>query len=66
MTLYRKMRYNLEMKDEKPKATSFRLSPRACELLEELSRALGISKTAVVEIAIRAMAKDTEEKSDGT
>jgi predicted DNA-binding protein len=39
------------------KKTSIRYSDEAKTLLEKLSRQLGISQSAVLEIAIRALAK---------
>jgi hypothetical protein len=39
-------------------ATSFRLSPEALELIRELAQKLGITRTAVVELAVRRIAKD--------
>ena len=45
--------YTLGMKQR----SSFRLSPEAMHLLAALARANGISMTAVVELAIREMAK---------
>lgn len=39
-------------------ATSIRISPEAKRLLKELSRELGISQAAVIEIAIREYARD--------
>ena len=41
-------------------STSFRLSRAAIETIEKISRSLGIGKTAVVEIAVRNMAKAQE------
>lgn len=42
----------------KPKyATSLRLSPDAKRLLEELARSLGVTKSAVLELAIREYAR---------
>jgi predicted transcriptional regulator len=42
---------------ETKRLTSIRLSQKAKRLLEELSRKLAISQTAVVEIALREKAK---------
>jgi predicted transcriptional regulator len=43
----------------KPKgATSFRLSEDAQGLLQQLSEQLGVSKTAVLELAVRRLARD--------
>ncbi len=39
------------------KATSFRLSEKATNLQQRLSDALGISLTAILELAIRDLAK---------
>ena len=42
----------------KPKhATSLRLSPEAKRLLEELANRLGVSRSAVLELAIREYAR---------
>lgn len=53
LPMYSIMRYIQRMK----KATSFRLSERAMELLQRLSDALGVSLTAILELAIRELAK---------
>jgi predicted DNA-binding protein len=37
--------------------TSIRISEEAKTLLEELSKKLGVSKTAIIELAVRDMAK---------
>jgi hypothetical protein len=37
--------------------TSFRLSPDGRRLLEELSRRMGVSRTAILEVLIREKAK---------
>jgi hypothetical protein len=37
--------------------TSFRLSPKTVRLIEALSEQLGVNKTAVVEQAVRLMAR---------
>lgn len=37
---------------------NFRLSPEALELIKELSGALGVSQAAVVEIAVRRLARE--------
>lgn len=37
--------------------TSFRLSPEAAKLLETLSERLGVSKTAVIEMAVRKLGR---------
>lgn len=41
----------------KDKPTSVRLSPDAKRLIKLLSQALGISQTAIIELAIREKAK---------
>lgn len=38
------------------KSTSFKLSPDAMRLIAELAKQYGISKTAVLEIAVRKLA----------
>lgn len=38
-------------------STSYRLSPEARVVIEELAKRLGVSKTDVVELAIRKFAK---------
>ena len=45
------------MEQNKKKATSFRLSDNARQLLNKIANSLGISKTAVIELAIRKYAK---------
>lgn len=50
------MIYIKEMKQKK-KATSFRLSDKVVSLLSQLADDLNISKTAIVELAIREYAK---------
>lgn len=52
------------------KATSVRLTDQAGRLIDELARRLGITRTAVLEIAVRRLAKaegvpDREEADDG-
>ena len=42
---------------DKTKTTSFRLSPDARALIELLSQKNGISQTAVIELAVRQLAK---------
>jgi predicted DNA-binding protein len=51
--------------------TSFRLSPPALEIIEKLAEQLGVSKTSVIEIAVRNLAggqtakhSDAEAKAD--
>jgi hypothetical protein len=48
------------MEDVRPKRVSqnFRLTPEAVTDIEYLAKRLGISKTAVVEIAVREMFED--------
>ncbi len=53
LTLYCIMRYNTPMK----KSMSIRISSEAKELLLKLVQHLGISQTAVLELAIRQLAK---------
>lgn len=38
-------------------ATSFRLSEQALQLIKALARKLGISQTAVIEMAVRKLAE---------
>ncbi len=45
------------MKDEGKKQTAFRLSEEARRLLEVLSRKLGVTQAAIVELAIREKAQ---------
>lgn len=47
------MRYTVTMKH----GTSFRLSGEALRLLAEMSAKMGVSQTAVLEMAIREIAK---------
>ena len=54
LVLYCNMRYNVNMTKKK---TSIRYSDEARVLLEQLSKKLGISQSAVLEIAIRALAR---------
>jgi predicted transcriptional regulator len=44
------------MPDKQP--TSFRLSPEALSLIRELAEKLGVSQAAVLEMAVRKMAKE--------
>ena len=46
---------NTSMKKQE-KQTNVRLTPEAKRLLDELAKKLGISQTAVIEIAIRKLA----------
>ncbi len=59
LVLYRKMWYDVNMAKKK---TSIRLSSEAKALLEQLSKKLGISQSAVLELAIRAFAKQEDSK----
>jgi hypothetical protein len=43
-------------------ATSFKLSPRAHEILAQLSEQKGISKTSVIEIALRELAAREKQR----
>ena len=52
--MYHLLWYTVNMAKKK---TSIRYSDEAKTLLEKLSRQLGISQSAVLEIAIRALAK---------
>ncbi len=54
LALYHNMRYNVNMTKKK---TSIRYSDEAKILIEKLSKKLGISQSAVLELAIRALAK---------
>jgi len=54
LALYHMMRYNVNMAKKK---TSIRYSSEAKTLLEQLSKKLGISQSAVLELAIRTLAK---------
>ena len=47
-------------------STSFRLTKTARELIENLGTALGIGKTAVVELAVRELAQMKKLKADTT
>ena len=55
----RNMRYTRDMKKT---FTSLRISPEAKELLVKLAAHLGISQTAVIELAIRQLAKQEHLK----
>jgi hypothetical protein len=54
LALYHILRYNVNMTKKK---TSIRYSEEAKILLEKLSKHLGISQSAVLELAIRALAR---------
>jgi len=54
LALYHILRYNVNMAKKK---TSIRYSDEAKTLLEKLSKHLGISQSAVLELAIRALAR---------
>ena len=54
LALYHILRYNVNMTKKK---TSIRYSEEAKILLEKLSKQLGISQSAVLELAIRALAR---------
>jgi predicted DNA-binding protein len=54
LALYHSMRYDVNMTKKK---TSIRYSDEAKILLEKLSKHLGISQSAVLELAIRTLAK---------
>lgn len=45
------------MEMRKKKAIGIRFTPRAKELVEQLAEHLGVTKTAVIEMAIREKAK---------
>lgn len=49
------MRYNCVMDNKQ--ATSIRLTPEAKRLVKELAKRLGVSQTAIMEIAIRRLAE---------
>jgi len=46
------------------RATSVRFSPTADRLIEALSKKLGVSKAAIMEMAIRSFAKQHEVSAD--
>ena len=54
LALYHMLRYNVNMVKKK---TSIRLSDTAQKLLQRLAERLGISQSAVIEQAIRALAR---------
>lgn len=45
--------------------TSVRLTPEAAHLLKALAKKLGISQTAILELAIRRMAEQEGVKGEG-
>ena len=45
------------MKRKAEKQTSLRLTPEAMTLLKELAKNLGVTQTAIIEMAIREFAK---------
>lgn len=47
------------------RATSMRLSPTADRLIEALSKKLGVSKSAVMEMAVRAFAEQHSVADEG-
>jgi PIN domain nuclease of toxin-antitoxin system len=49
----------------KKTSATFRLSDEARRLLEESSRRLGVSRTSVVEMAIRLFAEQKPKRSSG-
>lgn len=51
------MRYNVAMNREKKYPTSIRLSDNAKKLIEKLSQKLGVPQSSVLELAVRALAK---------
>src|SRR6266568_7151430 len=57
IAVYHNIRYNINMSKKK---TSIRLSEEAQRLIAQLSTQLGISQSAVLELAIRALAKQEE------
>ena len=54
LALYHILWYNVNMTKKK---TSIRYSDEAKALLEQLAKKLGISQSAILELAIRALAK---------
>jgi hypothetical protein len=54
------LRYNIRMKQ----STGFRLTPEARALLDAMSKATGISHTAMLEILIREGAKKRGVRAD--
>lgn len=53
------MRYNADVKEKHVKrATSIRLTPEAKRLMAVTAKKLGISQSAVLELAIRQFAKN--------
>jgi predicted DNA-binding protein len=55
------MRYNTVMNTNKV-ATSFRLSEQAIAIIDSLSTEFGVSKTSIVEIAVREMKERKDAK----
>jgi predicted DNA-binding protein len=55
--------YNESMKKSERK-TTIRLTDEAKELIERLSKKLGINKTAVIEQAVRVLAEKEKVKSE--
>jgi predicted DNA-binding protein len=43
-------------------AISFRLSPEAIELIKELAKKLGVSQADIIELAVRKLAKQEQDK----
>jgi protein involved in polysaccharide export with SLBB domain len=60
LTMFRFLCYNLDMKQP----TGFRLTPEARVLLDAMSKATGISHTAMLEILIREGAKKRGIRAD--
>lgn len=56
MGIYRKVCYNCGMTTNK-RSTSMRLSQTADRLIEAVAKKLGVSKAAVMEMAVRAFAE---------
>lgn len=50
------MVYNVYMKDERRKPTTIRFTERADRLLDALADKIGVSRSAVIEMAIREKA----------
>lgn len=53
------------MKPKANKTTSFRLTEEAKRIISELSSALGVTQTAIVELSIRKMAKSEKKVKNG-
>jgi hypothetical protein len=60
LTTFRVLCYNIAMKQ----STGFRLTPEARALLDAMSKATGISHTAMLEILIREGAKKRGVRAD--